>query len=42
LNDVDRLIGAAGIDADQVASAEHLGAWFGRGQQYLSLSRSRA
>lgn len=42
LKDVDRLIGAADIDAHRIASAEHLGAWFGRGQQYVSFNRSRA
>jgi SAM-dependent methyltransferase len=42
LKDVDRLIAAADIDAHRIASAEHLGAWFGRGQQYVSFSRSRA
>jgi SAM-dependent methyltransferase len=42
LKDVERLIGSAALDADQVASAVHLGAWFGRGQQYVSFSRSRS
>src|SRR5207249_2899509 len=42
LKDVDRLIADADIDADRIASAEHLGAWVGRGQQYVSFSRSRA
>jgi len=42
LQDVDRLISAATIDADRIASADHLRPWFGRGQQYVSFSRSRA
>jgi SAM-dependent methyltransferase len=40
LGDVDRLIGAADVDADRISAAEHFGPWFGRGQQYLSFSRS--
>ena len=41
LQDVERLI-ADDVDAVRIASAEDLAPWFGRGQQYISFSRSRA
>jgi SAM-dependent methyltransferase len=41
LQDVERLIDGD-VDADRIASAEHFAPWFGRGQQYVSFSRSRA